>query len=72
MSSGARTRHINIKYFYIMDAMKRENVSIEHCPTDIMVADFFTKALQGRKFTYFRDIIMGIEPENMDHETPMT
>ena len=32
---------------------------IEYCPTNEMVADFFTKPLQGKKFQEFKDTIMG-------------
>ena len=47
----------------ITDQVKRGNVSIEHCPTDEMVADYMTKGLQGVKFSAFRRRIMGMDPE---------
>jgi hypothetical protein len=37
---------------------------VEYCPTQEMVADFFTKPLQGAQFKKFRDFIM-----NVDHST---
>jgi hypothetical protein len=37
-SSGKRTRHVNIKYFYITDLIKRGKVKTEFCPTDNMIA----------------------------------
>ena len=33
-------------------------MSLAYCPTDAMVADYFTKPLQGMKFQRFRAIIM--------------
>lgn len=57
-SSGTRTRHYNIKYFYITDLIKRGEVEIKYCPTDEMIADFMTKPLTGEKFVYFRKQIM--------------
>mgnify|MGYP003324514334 CR=1 FL=1 len=33
-----------------------------HCPTERMIADYFTKPLLGKLFTVMRDIIMGITP----------
>jgi hypothetical protein len=57
-SSGKRTRHFNIKYFYITDLIQRNEVRIEYCPTDAMVADYMTKPLVGDKFFHFRDHIM--------------
>lgn len=34
-------------------------VEIKHCPTSLMLADYFTKALQGNVFRRFRSVIMG-------------
>ena len=57
-SSGKRTRHFNIKYFYITDLIQRGEIQIEYCPTDAMIADYLTKPLVGAKFTYLRNKIM--------------
>jgi hypothetical protein len=46
-SSGHRTRHINIRYFFVKDRVASGEVKIEQCPTENMIADFFTKPLQG-------------------------
>jgi hypothetical protein len=45
-STGQRSRHIDVHYFFITDHSKRSNVTIVHCPTSHMLADFFTKPLQ--------------------------
>ena len=58
-SSGKRTRHINIRYFFITDRVNMKEVEIEWCPTKEMVADFMTKPLQGSHFRRLRDLIMG-------------
>ena len=47
---------------FIKDVLKRENIELKHCPTENMVADFYTKPLVGKKFTFFRDYIMGWRP----------
>ena len=57
-SSGKRTRHLEIKYFYITDLIQRKEVFIEYCPTDAMIADYMTKPLTGAKIFHFRDNIM--------------
>jgi hypothetical protein len=62
MSSGQRTRHINIRYFFIKDRVEKEEVNIIYCPTEHMIADFFTKPLQGKLFIEFRNKILGIDP----------
>jgi hypothetical protein len=60
-SSSKRTRHLNIKHFFIKDRVDAGELRIEHCGTDDMVADYFTKPLQGEKFRQFRDLILGIK-----------
>ena len=61
-SSSRRTRHIDIKYFWVKDRLQRENIEVIYCPTDSMVADFFTKPLQGAIFKKLCDIVMGRSP----------
>jgi hypothetical protein len=58
-SSGKRTRHINVRYFFIADRVKSKEIRIEYCPTGIMLADYFTKPLQGALFRKLRAMIMG-------------
>ena len=60
-SSSRRTRHFDIKYFLMKDVLKREKVDVVYCPTNAMVADFFTKPLQGRSLHKFRRVIMGMD-----------
>jgi len=47
MSAGKRTRHFDIKYFYISDLIKRKEIEIKYCPTGSMWADYMTKPLVG-------------------------
>ena len=61
-SSSGKTRHIHIRYFFTKDVVKRENIDISHCPTEEMIADFYTKPLQGKQFKKMRDILMGLAP----------
>jgi hypothetical protein len=59
-SLGKRAKHINVRYFFVKDRIEKGEIKIQHCPTDDMIADFFTKPLQGNKFQKFRNMIMGI------------
>jgi hypothetical protein len=61
-SSSKRTRHINIRYFFVTDRIAANEVSVEYCPTGEMIADYFTKPLQGTLFRKFRDQIMNVDP----------
>jgi hypothetical protein len=59
-SAGQRSRHINIRYFFIKDRIANGEINLIHCPTAKMIADYFTKPLQGALFVKFRDLVMGI------------
>jgi hypothetical protein len=61
-SSGRGTCHINIQYFFITDRIDHKEIAVQYCPTKEMVADYFTKPLQGELVYKFRDQIMGLVP----------
>jgi len=61
-SSSKRTKHVNIRYFFITDRVNKGDVSLVWCPTGDMIGDFMTKPLQGALFRKFRDQIMGVVP----------
>ena len=64
MSTNGRTsctgnsRHINVRYFFVVDRVKKKEVKIKYCPTEMMIADYFTKPLQGKLFHTLRRLIM--------------
>ena len=62
-SSTKRTRHIDIRYYFITDRVKAGKVDIQYCPTEDMMADFFTKPLQGSLFKKHGNNILGLTPE---------
>jgi hypothetical protein len=62
LASSKRTRHINIRYFFVTDRIASKEVDIRWCPTAEMVGDFYTKPLQGALFRKFRDFIMNVDP----------
>ena len=70
MSAGAKSRHINIRYFWIKDRVQSEGITIRHCPTLEMLADFFTKPLQGHLFRRFRDVVLGHCPVTVLRRDP--
>eukprot|EP00957_Ditylum_brightwellii_P053434 4049456-Ditylum_brightwellii.AAC.1 len=59
--SSKRTRYIDIYYFFVTDQIAASVLTMEYCPTGMMVGDFYTKALQGKSFRAFRDLIMNVE-----------
>ena len=63
-STTKRTRHLDVRYFFVADKVLKQEVTIAHCPTEIMLADPFTKPLQGAKFRRFRAAIMNLPPHD--------
>jgi hypothetical protein len=59
-SSSKRIKHINVRYFFIRDRINSGEITVEHCPVTEMLADHFTKPLQGAMFRKFRAEIQGI------------
>jgi Reverse transcriptase (RNA-dependent DNA polymerase) len=60
-SAGQKSRHINIRYFFIKDRIASGGLRVVHCPTSVMLADFYTKPLQGALFNRFRRVILGYD-----------
>lgn len=46
-----RSKHIDIKYHYVRDALRDEDIKIKHVPTADMIADILTKGLPRKKHT---------------------
>ena len=42
-SCTGNSRHIDVRYFFTKDRVKKKEMKIEYCPTHMMIADFFTK-----------------------------
>ena len=59
MSAGRNSRHIDIRYFFAKDRVDTEGIDIVYCPTEQMLADFFTKPLQGSLFRRLKAVLMG-------------
>eukprot|EP00980_Cylindrotheca_fusiformis_P025651 scaffold14334_cov100-Cylindrotheca_fusiformis.AAC.1 len=64
-SSSKRTRHLEIRYFFVTDNIKRGRMTVQYCPTDDMIADFFTKPLQGAKFQKFCQQVLNLSDEDL-------
>ena len=47
-------RHLSVKY-----RVEKGEIEVKYCPNQLMIADYFTKPMQGNKFRMFRDLIMG-------------
>ena len=72
-SCTGNSRHIDIHFFFVKDRVDSGDIHIQECPTEEIVADFFTKPLQGRVFQTFWDLLMRScdMPEPKVHETSL-
>lgn len=67
-SSGKRTQHINIRYFFASDRIKAGEMSVKYCPTSKILRDFFTKPLQGKAFKEFRKLVLNDDDEETEQK----
>ena len=58
-SSGKKIRHVNIRYFFIADRIKRGKLTIAYCPTEDMVSDYLSKPTKGSIIRKHRKSILG-------------
>ena len=57
-SSGKSARYFDIRLFNATDLISRKEVAIKHYPTGKMLADHFSKPLEGKLFRMMRSNIM--------------
>jgi hypothetical protein len=57
-STSGRTRHVSIRYFFVKDRIDSKEIELRYIGTEEMIADFFTKPLQGALFISMRSKIM--------------
>ena len=67
-SSSKRTRHINIRYYFIKDCIDKKHLTVKYCPTDDMIGDYPSKPLQGKKFKKHRKTIMNETITSNNHD----
>jgi hypothetical protein len=67
-SAGPKSRHVDIRYFWLKDRISSGDITIRHCPTHQMLADFFTKPLQGSLFQRFKAVILGHQHTDSLHD----
>ena len=56
--SHSRARHIDLRYHFIRDELKKKSYELAHCPSEEMQADILTKATPTSTFLNLRNKIM--------------
>ena len=49
-----RTKHIDIKYHYIRSQIKENLIELKYIPSELNVADIFTKPVSSHKINRFK------------------
>eukprot|EP00961_Rhodomonas_salina_P069534 933775-Rhodomonas_salina.1 len=60
LSGSDRTKHIDIRVFFLQQAVADGHVHLIGCPTTEMTADMMTKALSGPALRYHREGVSGM------------
>ena len=53
----SRTKHIDIRFHYIREAVQDKLITLKYCPTENMMADILTKPLTKGRFQDLRVMI---------------
>ena len=59
-SSSQQTHHLNVRYYFVTDKIAKGEIQIDHCGSSHMIADYFTKPLQGSLFKTFRELMLNV------------
>ena len=58
-SSAGRCKHIDVRFRFVAQAIKNREVRVRYTPTDVNVADLFTKALTPAVFERLMGLVSG-------------
>ena len=59
-----RMKHVERRHFYVRECVEDHLLTVPFVRTDDNIADFFTKALESKRFFRLRDTIMNVAPEH--------
>jgi hypothetical protein len=70
-SAAERTRHIDIRYFWVKERVDQGEAIIKHLGTKDMYANLLTKPLQGAQFITEREDRMVLKRERKSSNRPV-
>ena len=59
-----RMKHVERRHLYVRECVEDHLITVPFVRTDDNIADFFTKALESKRFFRLRDSIMNIAPDH--------
>ena len=57
------SKHVNVRYFFVVDKTRKKELKVEHFPTADMLRDYSSKPSQGRLFVKQWNLIQGVKEE---------
>ena len=66
--TSSRSKHINIRYFFIKDRVDQDEIKVKYLSTSEMISDVLTKPLQGEVFRALRKELMNF-PTSQEQDT---
>ena len=60
---------MNKRYFFVTGHIQANEMKVEYCRTEMMIADFYTKPLQGKLFRLFQNLILNLREEDIRNIT---
>ena len=57
--TNAKARHVDLKHFWLKQEVDNSVIDLKYQPTGKMIADYFTKPLQGDQFRVGRERLLG-------------
>ncbi len=60
-----RSKHIDIRYHYVREAIQNQKIAVRYCPSNKMIADLLTKPLPKTQFEKLRHV-MGVVKTNVN------
>ena len=49
-----RSKHIHVRYHFLRELIQANELTVQYCPTQEMIADILNKPLPGPQFSYLR------------------
>ena len=69
--SSSPKKHIELRHLKVREYVSNGEIRVLHVRTDYNVSDFFTKGLTIKKFSHFRELIMGDQPQRKKPPPPV-
>ena len=64
--SFKKSKHINQRFFLIHEHVVETTIRLEHCPTELMVADILTKPPNGSIFKHLTSLLLNEKESEMN------